>query len=334
MPVLEKTLTILGKVKYLIDQKSISPDDILLLSFTKKTVDELNVRLKATGLGCEATTFHKLGYDTIKKVQTAVPAVTNESTLNKVIKEFLQEDIFENTQAIEAYIQYVACYMNIPEEIDNYNSLGEKIDTEKGIDFHTLKSKNELLNKVSKSSLDTMQGEKVKSVEELTIANFLYLNGIKYEYEKPYPHVETMYRPDFYLQDFDIWLEHFGVDENNCANWLTDYNAKKYVDEMHIKRETHKEHNTKLLETYSYYNKNNILLQKLKEMLESEGVTFSPLDSKKIYEKVTTNDDKFGKEIIKLIESFINLSKSKRQNKSSLNGLLLNRYKVNNEFKK
>ena len=327
-----KTLTILGKVKYLIDKKNIMPNDILLLSFTKKTVDELNVRLKEIGLNTEATTFHKLGYDTIKKVETTFPSVTNESTLTKVIKEFLQKDIFENTEAVESFIQYVACYMNIPEEIDNYNSLGEKIDTEKGIDFHTLKSKNESLNKVSKSSLNTMQGEKARSVEELTIANFLYLNGIEYDYERPYPHGEIMYRPDFYLKDYDIWLEHFGVDENNRAKWLTPYNEKKYVEEMLIKRETHKVNNTKLLETYSYYNRDNILLQKLREMLEMENVSFKPRDSRIIYEKVTTNDEKFGKEIIKLIESFINLSKSRRHDKNALSNLLLNRYLLNNKF--
>ena len=327
-----KTLTILGKVKYLIEKKNINPEEILLLSFTKKTVEELNERIKEIGLGTEATTFHKLGYDTIKKVETTFPAVTNESTLNKVIKEYLKEGIFENTEAVESYIQYVACYMNIPEEIDNYNSLGEKIDTEKGIDFHTLKSKNELLNKVSKSSLDTMQGEKVKSVEELTIANFLYLNGIEYEYEKPYPHGEIMYRPDFYLKEYQIWLEHFGVDENNCAKWLTPYNEKKYVEEMSIKRQTHTENNTKLLETYSYYNRDNVLLQKLREMLERENVTFKPRDSRSIYEKVTANDEKFGKEIIKLIESFINLSKSRRQNKNSISSLLLSGNNLNNRF--
>ncbi|MBE0655162.1 MAG: ATP-dependent helicase, partial [Bacteroidales bacterium] len=58
-----KTLTIIGKVKYIIEQKSVKPENILLLSFTKKTVDELNERLKKIGLDARATTFHKLGYD-------------------------------------------------------------------------------------------------------------------------------------------------------------------------------------------------------------------------------------------------------------------------------
>ena len=327
-----KTLTILGKVKYLVEKKNIKPENILLLSYTKKTVEELNERIKEIGLGVVATTFHKLGYDTIKKYIKDTPAVTNESTLNRVIKEYLQKDIFNDTEAIESYIQYVACYMNIPKEFDNYNSFGEKLDTEKGIDFQTLKSKSESLNKETKKALDTILGERVKSIEELTIANFLYLNGIEYEYEKPYPFGEIMYRPDFYLKDYDIWLEHFGVDENNCAKWLTPFNEQKYVEEMQIKRQTHKENNTKLLETYSYFNRDKILLQKLREMLENENVLFKPRDPKSIYKNVTNNDERFGKEIIKLIESFINLSKSRRFNNNSLNNLFSDTSKVNNDF--
>lgn len=158
-----KTLTILGKVKYLIEQKNIKPENILLLSFTKKTVDELNERLKNIGLDARATTFHKLGYDTIKQNIENVPSLTNENTLSNVVKEYLEKEIFNYEEALEAYIVYVACYMNIPEEHENFNSLGEKLDTEKGIDFQTLKSKCEPeLNKVVKAELDTIQGEKVK----------------------------------------------------------------------------------------------------------------------------------------------------------------------------
>jgi DNA helicase-4 len=329
-----KTLTILAKVQYLIEQKKVKPENILLLSFTKKTVDELNERLKNIGLGARATTFHKLGYDTIKKYQATLPAVTNENTLSKVVNSYLEKEIFDDANALQAYIEYVACFMNIPEEHDSFDSLGEKLDTEKGIDFETLKSKcdPEPLNKVAKASLDTMQGEKVRSVEELTIANFFYLNGIEYEYEKPYPFGDTMYRPDFYLKDCDIYLEHFGVDENNRAKWLTPFNEQKYVEEMEWKREIHKTNNTKLLETYSYYNRDKVLLDKLKEMLQNEKVLFKPRDVESIYTKVTDNDKNFGKEIIKLIETFITLSKSRQLNYDAITSLFLDRKKVLNDF--
>jgi len=327
-----KTLTILGKVQYLIEQKHINPEDILLLSFTKKTVEELNERLDKIRLGVSATTFHKLGYDTIKKYHPAIPAVTNENTLSGVIKAYLQEDIFKDAKALQSYIQYVACYMNIPEAYDNYDSLGEKLDTEKGIDLQTLKSKCEPLNMVSKAIHDTMQGERVKSVEELIIANFLYLNGVEYEYEKPYPYGQVMYRPDFYLTDYDIYLEHFGIDEHNRATWLTPFNEQKYLADMQVKREAHKIHNTRLLETYSYYNRDNILLARLKTMLDTEKVTFKPRDVKNIYNKVAQNDKNFGNEINKLIESFINLSKSRRLERRALEELFLQKTTFGNRF--
>jgi DNA helicase-4 len=300
----------------------------------KKTVDELNERLIKIGLGARATTFHKLGYDTIKQFESTVPAVTNENTLTRVVKEYLEKEIFNDAKALEAYIVYVACYMNIPEEHESYDSLGEKLDTEKGIDFQTLRSKcePETLNKVAKTSLDTIQGEKVKSVEELTIANFLYLNGVEYEYEKPYPFGNTMYRPDFYLKDYDIYLEHFGVDENNRAKWLTQFNEQKYVEEMEIKRERHRTNNTKLLETYSYYNRDNILLDKLKEMLQNNNVVFKPRDTKTIYTKVIDNDKNFGKEITKLLETFINLSKSRQLNYDAITSLFSNRGKARSNY--
>ena len=69
------------------------------------------------------------------------------------------KDIFSNSNALNAFVQYVACYMNIPEEYDKHGSLGEKIDTEKGIDLRTLKSKYEPLNMIRQAKLDTF-GEK------------------------------------------------------------------------------------------------------------------------------------------------------------------------------
>jgi DNA helicase-4 len=329
-----KTLTILGKVKYLIEQKNIAPENILLLSFTKKTVDELNNRLNKIGLKTKATTFHKLGYDTIKTHLDSIPTITNDNTLSGVVKHYFENEIFKDKNALEAYIIYVSCYMNIPEEHENYDSLGEKIDTEKGIDFQTLKSKCEPeLNKVSSANLNSIQGEKVKSVEELTIANFLYLNGVEYEYEKSYPFSNTIYRPDFYLKEYDIYLEHFGVDENNKANWLTEFNEQKYVEGMTWKREIHQTNKTKLIETYSYFNRDHVLLEKLREMLEKENVKFKPRDTQSIYNKVTQNDKNFGKEIANLIITFISLSKSRQLSYSELISLFTDRKKTTNTFK-
>ena len=310
-----KTLTILGKVKYLIEKRNIDPSKILLLSFTRKTVEELNQRLRNLGLKTKATTFHKLGYDYIKHFQKNPPAVANENLLHQTIKQFLKNDILHNDSALKSFVQFMACYLNIPEENDAFDSLGEKLDIKNGIDFETLKSKyyanTSGSRRISKNKLDTFSGERIKSVEELMIANFLFLNGVNYEYEKPYPHGDHMYRPDFYLTDYDIWLEHFGVDQYGRAKWLSEFQEKQYIKNMHKKHVKHRLCRTKLLETYSWYNRDNILLDKLREMLEKSGVTFQPLSEQEVYHKIIKQDSSFGAEIISLITSFINLSKSR-----------------------
>ena len=310
-----KTLTILGKVKYLVEKRNIDPSKILLLSFTRKTVEELNQRLRNLGLKTKATTFHKLGYDYIKHFQKNPPAVANENLLYQTIKQFLKNDILHHDSALKSFVQFMACYLNIPEENDAFDSLGEKLDIKNGIDFETLKSKyyanTSGSRRISKNKLDTFSGERVKSVEELMIANFLFLNGVNYEYEKPYPHGDHMYRPDFYLTDYDIWLEHFGIDKHGRAKWLSEFQEKQYLKSMHKKRAKHHLYRTKLLETYSWYNRDNILLDKLREMLEKSGVIFQPLSEQEVYHKIIKQDSSFGAEIISLITSFINLSKSR-----------------------
>ena len=67
-------------------------------------------------------------------------------------------------------------------------------------------------------------------------------------------------------------------------------------------------------------------------MLDEEKVTFNPRDAKNIYTKVSDNDKKFGKEINKLIESFINLSKSRRLTPNSLMSLYSDKTKIQSDF--
>ena len=330
-----KTLTILGKVKYLVEKRNIDPSKILLLSFTRKTVEELNQRLRNLGLKTKATTFHKLGYDYIKHFQKKPLAVANENLLHQTIKQFLKNDILHHDSALKSFVQFMACYLNIPEENDAFDSLGEKLDVKNGIDFETLKSKyyanTSGSRRISKNKLDTFSGERVKSVEELMIANFLFLNGVNYEYEKPYPHGDHMYRPDFYLTDYDIWLGHFGIDKHGRAKWLSEFQEKQYIKNMHKKRVKHRLCRTKLLETYSWYNRDNILLDKLREMLEKSGVVFQPLSEQEIYHKIIKQDSSFGAEIISLITSFINLSKSRGLAAGRLRQFIKNS-ETNNKF--
>ena len=62
-------------------------------------------------------------------------------------------------------------------------------------------------------------GDVVRSHGERLIADFLFLNGVTYEYERPYVHDvadarHCQYRPDFYYPDIDVWHEHWALDRD------------------------------------------------------------------------------------------------------------------------
>lgn len=59
----------------------------------------------------------------------------------------------------------------------------------------------------------------VRSPGELEIANFLAEQGVKFEYEPRIVVNGYGLRPDFYLNDYDIYIEYFGMkDANYCRD--------------------------------------------------------------------------------------------------------------------
>jgi DNA helicase-4 len=65
--------------------------------------------------------------------------------------------------------------------------------------------------------------------------------------------------------------------------WLSKEEAEKYIEGMKWKRAFHKKHGTTLLETYSYYNKDGILTEKLTEILQKHTVVFHSRDLRELY---------------------------------------------------
>ena len=314
-----KTKTILGKVLYLTEIKHVDPSRILLLSFTNKTVDDLNSRLELIPSKARATTFHKLGLGIIADKMGKYPNIANSALLKKTVRDYLKKDISKHPEQVQALVEFIACYSNIPEDYNQFKTAGERFDFYRGsVDYETLRSKTKLLHGVK----STLEGERVRSVEELMIANFLYLNGVKYEYEKQYPHVKFKYQPDFYLVDYDIWLEHFGIDEDGRVRWLNSYDSEKYVSDMERKRELHKANNTTLIETYSYYNKQHRLLEELEKILKEHGVELNRIDIDEVYDKIS-QDKYFGSQLEELIESFVNLCKSRNLSEKEIEEIFL-----------
>lgn len=318
-----KTLTIAAKVKYLCEIKDVNPQDILLISFTRKSAQEMTERIQnKLGIIAEATTFHKLGLDIIKNTDGYRPEVFDENGLSRFVHNFFEKELLKYPELVKSLTEYFAYYIEIPNRLEDFSSLGELYEEEKTADLETLKSKYERENYIHDISAEkaqtytTLNNEKVKSLEETKIANFLFMHGVNYEYERLYPFesadpLRKSYRPDFYLTDYDIYLEHFGVTKDYTVPWLSPIEEKKYLDSIRWKRAFHEQNSTKLIETYSYYSSDGILLKKLEELLLANGVKFQNRDFTDVFNTVySSKSNKYFSEFIKLCCTFITLFKS------------------------
>lgn len=100
-----KTLTISAKVKYLCEVKNINPKDILLISFTKKSAQEMTERIQnKLGIETEASTFHKLGLDIIKNTDREHPEISDENVLNQFVHNFFERELLNHPDLINVII--------------------------------------------------------------------------------------------------------------------------------------------------------------------------------------------------------------------------------------
>lgn len=260
-----KTTTVVGKVAYLLAKKMCKPEEILLLSFARGAVDELDERIKAAcGEEVQVRTFHQLGLEVITKVSKRKPAIYEQEDLINFIKNYLINS-FRNNSGDMKLLDFIAYYY---------------FPTKSPVEFET---QEEYLNHVSSHDIRALKGEKLKSYQEAQIANFLYLKGIEYVYEVKYKGAETgninkrIYQPDFYLPKYDIYIEHFGVDRNNnTAPWI---DREEYVKSMDWKRELHEENGTTLIQTYSYEATEGNLAKSLHIQLQKHGVIYKPVSN-------------------------------------------------------
>ena len=93
---------------------------------------------------------------------------------------------------------------------------------------------------IRRYEIRALKGEQVKSFEECEIANFLYLHGVNYEYERTYGHDtgtpgQGPYQPAFYLPAAAIYIEHCGIDANGKTAPFVP--QKEYLRSMAWKRQ-------------------------------------------------------------------------------------------------
>ena len=297
-----KTTTILGKVAYLLDCLSVKPEEILLLSFLGKAVEELEGRLgdKFPNVKLEARTFHSFGLSVIGEIQGKRPDVAFTNTSRRKFLNDCFETLLKDSNYLHLIVEYFSYYLKPVELNPSFKNLDEYFKFLKGGEYITL------------------QKEQVKSQQEVMIANFLYRNGVRYVYEEPYKHKTAdrehrQYKPDFHLSDYDIYLEHFGIGRDGMVRFVRDeaknrLESEKYRQGMEIKREWHKLYETKLIETYSYEFTEGNWQELLTEKLRVHNVKFSRRDLSEVLKVI--RESGYIREIAELFDTFLDLTKS------------------------
>ena len=309
-----KTTTVAAKVKYLVEKKGVKPEQILVISFTNKAVGELRDKInKSLKINCPVTTFHKTGYAILRKQDNEKRQVVDGGFMFNVINNYLKGNILEQPELVDKLILFFGSYFDAPYEGENLNDFFNYISKS---DFTTLKGN---MSEYTEEIIDKRTGkcisiahERMRSAQEVQIANFLYLNQIDYRYERPYEyHIlksRKPYTPDFTLTQGDkvAYLEHFGITEEGKNNRYNEEQLSRYKQEINDKVKLHKKHNTDLIYTFSGYSDGRSLLEHVKENLEKHGFTLIPRDPKEVFEKiVNTEENKYIMKLVKLVCTFI-----------------------------
>ena len=89
----------------------------------------------------------------------------------------------------------------------------------------------EILDSGYESKITCEDGHPVKSQQEAMIDDYLYHHNIKHIYEKPLSideDPEHDLHPDFYLPDYDLYIEHFGITGNKEYEKSKEYKLSIY----------------------------------------------------------------------------------------------------------
>ena len=259
-----KTAVIVGKAVHLVRNQGVDPAQILILAFNRQAAEEIQERLPSGLDTVHVSTFHAFGRHVIAESDVA-PSISRLATdqfayrraIEGVIHKLLKDP--GRSGIVLKYIAYPPTPFRSP------------------FGFNSVEEYRQYIRNVE---LRTLNGTLVKSFEELVIANYLTEHGVDFSYERPYSVAtatkqHSQYRPDFYLHDNDIYIEHFALDrqERPPPGWDT------YAEGVAWKRGLHAEHGTNLIETYSWQHSEGKLVEFLQRRLQREGVKMEQLDS-------------------------------------------------------
>lgn len=284
-----KTSTILAKAKYAISTGYCSPNEVLILSFNRKVRDEISLRMGELATSFESAaavaieTFHSFGNKQVKRLDKHVRTAPWAANTQAEMEHFgnLIQSLIENDSQFALDLAHFCALWSHSDEVEE-----SEIRTATGCS--TIEAAMRALDEgkaspVAVPTYFTLNGETVRSLQELRICNWLALMGVQYSYEKPFetyelpPEWSSGYRPDFYYPEIDCWHEHFGVNKHGQApQWRAGGKGSgqsSYEQQMQIKRAFLSNCGVDWFETTSGDFQSGTWENKLCLELESRGLT-------------------------------------------------------------
>jgi DNA helicase IV len=274
-----KTRTLTGRIAFLIECGT-PADEILVLAYTKPAGQEVRQRLRDEhGISsADIRTFHSLGFELARQLPNARTGVADKSIQQRLISDSMRQLSLQDRRFAILLLHFATDWQTQesgPSDFEDVEKYYEYLRNQKYI---------------------TLNRKEVKSIPERDIANLLFLNGVKFDYEFPARWADRseqfrQYRPDFYLPEYGIWLEHWAVDKTGkVPPWfsapLGTSPSEYYRKGMEWKREQFKKYGRKLLETYQYQWKEGTLEAELKHLLEANRVVMKEMTKEEILDRI------------------------------------------------
>ena len=307
-----KTEVLITRIAYLVERKQekIAPERILALAFQNKAGKEIEDRLSEKfGIGVKIKTFHSFGNEVLSKPKLKFDTDTE-------YHEFIAE-LYKKAEKEPAFQKKILAYML---------HFGDEEIIKQQSDF---KTKNEWLHYMQNLTYTTLDRKKVKSEGERTIFNFLFTHKINEKYiNLRYEHpaewmnytnekgeIKTP-KPDFFLPEYNIYIEHWAIDESgNIPEWF-DQDYRKGMNAKIDRFKKQKKYS--LIETtygefknnYFINNFENKLITEIRRKYPDNDFDFTEIGYSELVERVWKNCKESMERNPKDIANFITKAKT------------------------
>ena len=266
-----KSATMVGKVAYVLDKHLYRPDEILVLAFNKSAADELKERIsrqlgvEPAQLECKVTTFHALGRGIIEETEGRPPQladwVEHPAGEARVIEAIIEELVRSDDDFASLWINLLVLHpkADIPAE-----AFDTKADHERYLSVRRRKGN---------ATIGTLAGIFVKSLQEQTIVNWLWLNSVAFEYERQIPIEEEdgtirHVHPDFFYPASETIHEHLAINADGSSPFAD------YVAHAESKMAAYRKAELDVMQTTSAQSGDGSLLTVLESELSKREVPF------------------------------------------------------------